>query len=77
MNFFFYCELEIIKKDSLLQVYSREGLFSGIFSYQQDFAFSGVHLTCGTCYVVLGSSKENFFVVPLANKFDLLYIYVQ
>ncbi|MCP9260329.1 hypothetical protein DINM_003494 [Dirofilaria immitis] len=41
-----------------MQVYSREGLFNGIFSYQQDFTLSGVHLLCGTCYIVLGSSKE-------------------
>nr|CRZ22223.1 Bm7241 [Brugia malayi] len=54
-----------------MQVYSREGLFNGIFSYQQDFTLSGMHLTCGTCYIVLGSSKENFFVVPLANKHEV------
>uniref|UniRef100_A0A0R3RJ74 C2H2-type domain-containing protein n=1 Tax=Elaeophora elaphi TaxID=1147741 RepID=A0A0R3RJ74_9BILA len=54
-----------------MQVYSREGLFNGIFSYQQDFTLSGVHLTCGTCYVVLGSSKGNFFVVPLANRHEV------
>ncbi|VDM91432.1 unnamed protein product [Litomosoides sigmodontis] len=54
-----------------MQVYSREGLFNGIFSYQQDFTLSGVHLTCGTCYVVLGSSKGNFFVVPLANRHEI------
>ncbi|KAM3720944.1 Phosphomethylpyrimidine synthase [Dirofilaria immitis] len=54
-----------------MQVYSREGLFNGIFSYQQDFTLSGVHLLCGTCYIVLGSSKGNFFVVPLANRHEI------
>uniref|UniRef100_A0A915PJB1 Uncharacterized protein n=1 Tax=Setaria digitata TaxID=48799 RepID=A0A915PJB1_9BILA len=59
---------ESAQRTAGMQVYSREGLFNGIFSYQQDFTLSGSHLTCGTCYVVLGSSKENFFVVPLANR---------
>ncbi|EJD75139.1 hypothetical protein LOAG_17660 [Loa loa] len=54
-----------------MQVYSREGLFNGIFSYQQDFTLSGTHLTCGTCYIVLGSSKGDFFVVPLANRHEV------
>ncbi|VDK89390.1 unnamed protein product [Onchocerca ochengi] len=54
-----------------MQVYSREGLFNGIFSYQQDFTLGGMYLTCGTCYIVLGSSKGNFFVVPLANRHEI------
>uniref|UniRef100_A0AAF5Q5X3 Uncharacterized protein n=2 Tax=Wuchereria bancrofti TaxID=6293 RepID=A0AAF5Q5X3_WUCBA len=62
---------ESAQRTAGMQVYSREGLFNGIFSYQQDFTLSGVHLTCGTCYIVLGSSKENFFVVPLANKHEV------
>ncbi|VDM97139.1 unnamed protein product [Thelazia callipaeda] len=53
------------------QVCSREGLFSGVFSYQQDFTLSGIHLKCGTCYIVLGSLEGNFFVVPLANRHEV------
>ncbi|CAG9536405.1 unnamed protein product [Cercopithifilaria johnstoni] len=62
---------ESAQRTAGMQVYSREGLFNGIFSYQQDFTLTGVHLTCGTCYIVLGSSKGNFFVVPLANRHEI------
>uniref|UniRef100_A0A183EQ15 WD repeat-containing protein 45 n=1 Tax=Gongylonema pulchrum TaxID=637853 RepID=A0A183EQ15_9BILA len=54
-----------------MQVYSRQRLFNGIFSYQQDYTLNGIHLTCGVCYVTSGSTKENVFVLPLANKHEV------